>query len=145
MAIIGFNFTRMLIERKAPVKGKISIKNNVAIKNVEKKEFTFGKNKQTGLRFVFEFVCEYDPKIADITLEGEVIDIQDDKRCDTILAEWKKTKKLEPAMMSNILNQVLSKANIQALILSKDMGLPPPIPMPKVNVKAGGEPTPKKK
>ena len=134
MAIIGFNFTKMHIERKAPVSGKISVKNNVAIKDVEKKDFNFGKSKQAGVQFTFEFSVEYEPKIADILLEGEVIDLVDEKRADTLVKEWKKSKKLEPAVMTNILNTVLGKANIQALILSKDMNLPPPIPLPKVNV-----------
>lgn len=134
MTIIGFNFTKMHIERKAPIAGKISIKNNVAIKDVEKKDFNFGKSKQAGVQFTFEFTVEYEPKIADILLEGEVIDLVDEKRADSLVKDWKKSKKLEPAVMTNILNTVLSKANIQALIMSKDMNLPPPIPLPKVNV-----------
>lgn len=136
MAIIGFNFTKMHIERKAPVTGKISVKNNVAIKDVEKKDFNLGKSKQVGIQFTFEFTVDYEPKIAEIILEGEVIDLQDEKRAEAIVKEWKKSKKLEPAVMTNILNTVLSKANIQALIMSKDMNLPPPIPLPKVNVTA---------
>lgn len=134
MAIIGFNFTKMHIERKAPIAGKISVKNNVAIKDVDKKDFNFGKSKQAGVQFTFEFSVEYEPKIAEILLEGEVIDLLDEKRADSLVKEWKKSKKLEPAVMTNILNTVLSKANIQALIMSKDMNLPPPIPLPKVNV-----------
>ncbi len=134
MTIIGFNFTKMHIERKAPVAGKISVKNNVAVKDVEKKDFNFGKAAQAGLRFTFEFTVEYEPKIADILLEGEVIDLVDEKRADSIVKEWKKNKKIEPALMTNILNTVLSKSNVQALILSKDLNLPPPIPLPKVNV-----------
>lgn len=134
MTIVGFNFTKMHVERKAPIAGKISVKNNVSIKDVEKKDFSFGKAKQAGLQFTFEFTVDYDPKIAEIILAGEVIDLQDEKRADAIIKEWKKNKKLEPAMMTNILNAVLGKANIQALILSKDMNLPPPIPLPKVSV-----------
>lgn len=139
MAIIGFNFTKMHIERKAPVTGKISVKNNVAIKDVDKKDFNLGKSKQVGLQFTFEFTVDYEPKIAEIILEGEVIDLQDEKRAEAIVKEWKKSKKLEPAVMTNILNTVLGKANIQALIMSKDMNLPPPIPLPKVNVTAAAQ------
>lgn len=141
MAIIGFNFTKMHIERKAPVTGKISVKNNVAIKDVDKKDFNLGKSKQVGLQFTFEFTVDYEPKIAEIILEGEVIDLQDEKRAEAIVKEWKKSKKLEPAVMTNILNTVLGKANIQALIMSKDMNLPPPIPLPKVNVTAAAQTT----
>jgi hypothetical protein len=34
--------------------------------------------------------------------------------------------------MENILNSILTKCNIQALILSQDVNLPSPIPLPKV-------------
>ena len=35
MTVIGFSFTKMLIEKKSPVKGKVSINNNVGIRDVE--------------------------------------------------------------------------------------------------------------
>lgn len=140
MAIIGFNFTKMLVERKEAPKGKINIKNNVEIKKVEKTDLHFGKNKQSGLKFEFEFVAEYEPAIGSIVLTGEVIDIQDEKRIEEVLKGWKKDKKLEPAVMSAILNTVLTKSNIQALILSRDINLPPPMPMPKVNVMPSAAP-----
>ena len=38
-------------------------------------------------------------------------------------------------VMAQVINSVLTKSNIQALILSRDVNLPPPIPMPKVNMK----------
>jgi len=31
MPIVGFNFTKMDVERKGPLKGKIDIKNDVAL------------------------------------------------------------------------------------------------------------------
>jgi hypothetical protein len=45
---------------------------------------------------------------------------------------WKKDKKLPKEIMPVILNTVLNKCNIQALILSEQINLPPPIPMPKL-------------
>ena len=54
-------------------KGKINIKNNIQIMNVEETDLSLGTSKQKGLRFVFEFKSVYDPKIGSITLIGEVI------------------------------------------------------------------------
>jgi hypothetical protein len=52
MAIIGFNLLKINTEVKEPLLGKVNISNNVAIKDVEKKEITFGSNKQDILRFI---------------------------------------------------------------------------------------------
>ena len=35
MAIVGFNFTKILAEKNSGIKGKVDIKNNISVKNVE--------------------------------------------------------------------------------------------------------------
>ena len=56
-----------------------------------------------------------------------------------IIAEWKKDKKIKKELMGGILNTVLTKSNVQALIISQQVNLPPPIPLPKVNVSSKPE------
>ena len=136
MAIVGFNFTKMLVERKGDLKGKINIQNNVGIKNVEKAELSLGSAKQKGLKISFEFKSTYEPKIAEIVLEGNVLDIEDEKKVDNLLKEWKKSKKLPNEVITPIINSILTKCNIQALVMSRDINLPPPIPLPKVQQQA---------
>ena len=41
MSMLGINFSKIEAERKSPVRGKISIKNNIAIKDVKKQELSF--------------------------------------------------------------------------------------------------------
>jgi len=135
MPVIGFNFSKMHVEKTGPAKGKISINNNVALKDVIETELNLGKQTQKGAIFKFEFSSEYEPKVASLILAGEVVYIDDEKQIKNILSEWKKGKKVEKDLMTSILNNVLNKCNIQALILSKDMNLPSPIPMPRVGVK----------
>ena len=43
-------------------------------------------------------------------------------------------KKIAKDIMSRVLNAVLAKCNIEALILSQEVNLPPPIPLPKVTM-----------
>ena len=38
MSMLGINFSKIEAERKAPVRGKISINNNIAIKDAKKQE-----------------------------------------------------------------------------------------------------------
>ena len=134
MTIVGFDFTKIDAEKKGPVKGKININNNVTIKNVEEQNLNLGKEKQNALKFVFEFIAKYEPDMGSIKLEGNVIYMADSKKIKEILDGWKKDKKLAKDISTGILNTVLTRSNVQALILSQNINLPPPIPLPKVQV-----------
>lgn len=134
MAVIGFSFTKMLVEKKSPVKGKISINNNVGITGVEETKLDINTDKKS-LRLTFEFTSSYEPAVAQILLQGEVIYLIDKNKAEATVANWKKNKKLDKEVMSQVLNNVLAKCNVEALILSKDMNLPPPMPLPKVGIK----------
>lgn len=134
MTIVGFDFTKIDAEKKAPIKGKISINNNVTIKNVEEQDLNLGKEKQNALKFQFEFISKYDPGLGQIKLVGDLIYMGEPKKVKEILDGWKKDKKLPKDISTGILNNVLTKCNIQALILSRDINLPSPIPLPKVQI-----------
>tara|TARA_B100000315_G_C14506891_1_gene555030 strand:- start:352 stop:786 length:435 start_codon:yes stop_codon:yes gene_type:complete len=139
MTIVGFSFIKMVVERKGFVKGKVNIANNISIKNVEQSDLSLGKGKEPALKITFDFISKYNPSVGEINLIGEVMNLEDAKKTKEILAEWKKTKKLPSEFMTPILNHVLTKCNIQALILSKDLNLPPPIPMPRIKAQEGKE------
>ncbi|HHE36941.1 MAG TPA: hypothetical protein ENL16_03965 [Candidatus Woesearchaeota archaeon] len=134
MTVIGFSFTKMLVEKKNPVKGKVNINNNVGIKNLEETKLNIN-TKRKALKLEFEFSSTYEPNIGKILLTGEVIYLIDKDKAAEAVKNWKKNKKLEKDMLTTVLNNVLAKCNVQALILSKDMNLPPPIPLPKVGEK----------
>jgi len=140
MAIVGFDFTKLLVERKAPIKGKVNIKNNVSITKVEKATLSLGASKQAGLKFSFEFTAVYEPNLGKILIEGEVLDLQnDEKAVDQAVEDWKKDKKVKQEVMTPLLNSVLSKCNVQALLLSREINLPSPIPLPKVGMNTGAK------
>jgi len=136
MAIVGFGFTKMEVERKKPLSARINIKNNIAIKDVSEHKFSTADaqmNKdRKGIKFVFEFVSNYEPGSAMIRLTGELFFIGTKKQGDEILNSWKKDKKVPKEVMPSVLNYCLSRSNVEAISLSKDVGLPPPLPMPKV-------------
>jgi hypothetical protein len=135
MAVVGFNFTKMNIERKLVARGKISIKNNINIKDIAETDLSLGKSKEAGLVFSFEFKSIYDPQVGDITIEGEVIYLMETKKVKEVLDKWKKDKKVDNDIAGEVLNTALAKCNIQALILSRDINLPSPIPLPKIGIR----------
>lgn len=132
MTIIGFNFTSISVEKKAPVKGKVNISNNISLKEVKDTQLALGTSNQPGLRFEFEYTSKYEPDIGSIVLKGEIIDIEEEKVVKDVVKEWKKSKSLSKEIRKNVLSHILTKCNIEAVVLSRELNLPSPIPMPKI-------------
>ena len=138
--IVGFGFTKLSAEKLDPAKGKIDINNNVSIKDVQEDNFSLGKDKQQNvMKFIFEFTSNYEPNVGKILFEGELLYMEEPKKSKEILNDWKKNKKLPKELMGNLLNTILTKCNVQALILSQQVNLPPPIPLPKVQMASAVE------
>lgn len=135
MPVVGLQFNKIVVDKHGPVKGKVSVNNNVVIKDVEKTDLSVGANKQGALKFHFEFTAVYEPKVANITLVGFLTFFEKPEQVKAIADSWKKDKKIPKDVMSSVLNTVLSRCNIEALILAREVNLPPPIPLPKVQVK----------
>jgi len=135
MTVIGIGFNKISMERLAPVVGKININNNATVKDIDKMELNVGNKKQNALKFTFEFKASYEPNLAHITLEGEVVWLEKESDTEKILKDWKKDKKIPKEIMTPVINAILAKSNIEALVLSRELNLPPPIPLPKVEAK----------
>ncbi|MFC1728344.1 hypothetical protein ACFLZ7_02675 [Nanoarchaeota archaeon] len=135
MAIVGFNFNKITAEKKSAVKGKIKINNNVSIKDVSSMDFSIGSTKQKGLKYGYEFTAKFEPNLGSIVIQGDVLSLEEASKVDEILKQWKKSKKVGNEFMVPIMNTILSKCNIKALILSQDLNLPAPLQMPRVKAK----------
>ena len=139
MAIVGFEFTKINVEKSETVKGKINIKNSVGIVDIVKNDLKVGNAKQSGVKFLFEYKSSYEPDFASITLGGKILYIADEASIKEILKGWDSEKKIKKDIAEKIMNSILSNCNIQSIILSNTVKLPPPVPMPKVNVEAAPE------
>ncbi len=133
MSMLGINFSKIEAERKSPVRGKISIKNNIAIKDVKKQELKI--QNQESVKIEFEFVAKYEPDIGNITIKGDTVIVDTPEKIKEVLDQWKKDKKLPEDLLAQVMNGLLSKCNIEAIVLGREVGLPPTLNMPKVKVK----------
>ena len=145
MPIVGFGLTKIIAEKNSAIKGKVDIRNNVGVKDVKSADILLGKDKSNAVKFVFEFTSTYEPGIGKILLEGEVLYMDEPSRIKEIQDSWKKDKKVGQELMTQVLNNILNKCNVQALILSQDINLPPPIPLPKVQISKPAPPSKKEK
>jgi len=136
MAIVGFNFDRILVEKTKPIMGGVQVKNNMSIKNVEQQELLMGKKKESILKFSFEFSSKYSPNIGLISINGHILFLQEPDAVKKIIAGWKKNKNIPNDVASLLLNAVLVRCNVKALILSQEVNLPPHIRLPTISPKA---------
>jgi len=131
MSIIGTNFTKINVEKKEHT-GKVSIKNNTVITDLKKLSLNIGKSTSNGVKFTFKHTTTYEPNVATMVFEGEVLFLADQKATDELLDNWKNKKPIEEKVMIGVMNHAMRKATIKALELSEDFNLPSPVKLPKV-------------
>lgn len=85
----------------------------------------------------FQYTASYGP-VGLIKLEGSLLYEGDDAK--KVSSEWKKTRKMPNQIASHIHTAVMHACVPEAVSIAKDLGLPPPIPLPQVRLGA----TPKK-
>lgn len=142
MTVVGFNFTKMLAEKRNPIKGRVNINNNISITNVQETTLPLDKSK-AALQFDFTYSSKFEPNVGKVELEGSLIFLQEKPMIKKIQDGWKKNKEILPEVMTPIMNQVLAKCNVEALFITRDLNLPSPIPLPKVGPKTKSGPVKK--
>ncbi|MBN1502737.1 hypothetical protein JW930_04275 [Candidatus Woesearchaeota archaeon] len=132
MSIVGFNFTKIVVEKKKQAIGKINIANNFSIKEVREAKLNLGKSSQRGLEFNFEFSSKYQDDIGSIELFGFLIFMDKEEKVKEALSSWKKDKKIPKEIIDQVYNHIISRSYVEALLLSREVQLPPPIPLPRI-------------
>ncbi|MFH1182066.1 MAG: hypothetical protein V1702_03860 [Candidatus Woesearchaeota archaeon] len=130
MGIVGFSFKKILVERSSVQMGKLSIKNNVSLVEAAEAELVLGATRQKGIKFSFEFTVNYEPKVGQMAFNGEILYISEPKKDEEILKSWKKDKKLPKELTEELVNTILMRCNLEAMILGRDVNLPLPLPIP---------------
>lgn len=131
MAVVGFSFSKISGVKSSTFSGgEVRIAHNVTITNVSKSTMDLGASKQELLKFNFDFKVQYEPKVAELSFEGEILFMDALEVIIKVEKEWKKSKHVQPQeLLNNILFNILSKCNIEALLLSRELNLPPPFPI----------------
>lgn len=134
MRVIGFNFKKIGAERKKEITGKLEIKSNLQIEEIEKETIDIAGEI---LKFSYIYSISYEPGFAEVNFKGTVLALPDKPEdIKKILKDWKK-KKIEEAIRIPIFNFIMSKCNLKALQLEEDFSLPPHIPLPRIAPQQG--------
>ena len=132
MKIIGFNLTKISVERQEKPEGKLEIKQNINVDEIIKEKIEIAKEEV--LKIQFTFSIDYDPKFAKVEFKGYVLTMPEKDEMKNILKEWK-DKKIPEGIRMGLFNFIMSKCNIKALSLEDEMNLPTHVPMPKIGPK----------
>ena len=81
----------------------------------------------------FQYTASYGP-VGMIKLEGSLIYEDDNAR--KIAIDWKNTRKMPDKIASQIHTAVMHACVPGAVGIAKDLGLPPPIPLPQLRLDA---------
>jgi hypothetical protein len=79
----------------------------------------------------FQYTASYGP-VGMIKLEGSLMYEADDAK--TIANEWKNTRKMPNQIASQLHTAIMHACVPEAVGIAKDLGLPPPIPLPQVRL-----------
>ncbi len=140
MNIIGFSIREIRAGREENIPPKISVSNNIKIKNVGEDEI-----KELGKKCVkidYEFAVTYtsqNKRVGEIKISGALLGIGKDIKKS--LDRWKREKKLTEEHHFLVLNTVLRRCLIKAMEIAEDMQMPAPFPLPVVPRQKLGEET----
>lgn len=139
MNIVGFNFTKINAERKRAVVGKININNNISINEMNEAKIGIGSGDRQAVRISFTFASTYTQDMAKLAFDGDLLLLLEKKRAEQLVKEWSDDKKIPDDIAQKVMSHILERCNIQALLVAKDLNLPSPVPLPKIDITQKGK------
>jgi hypothetical protein len=97
----------------------IQISTNINIVNIEKKQ-------DDSLEVPFVLTISYNPSIAQLSLKGSAYVQGDKSELDKIVQDYEQKKPPAQIILQSISNVVFT----ESIIVSRIIGIPPPIPLP---------------
>lgn len=134
MPIAGFSYSKISAERTGVLGEKDKIENKVRISAVNDGKVRMGKDERAALNVQFEFIVDY-AKAGKIELLGNILFYDSPEKLKELAEGWQKNKKVPPEFTAFIYNFIFGKANIKAIQLEDEMGLPLHLKLPRIKLK----------
>jgi len=129
MKFVGFNFKKINIEKKSDSFKGLKLNTKIDISSIDDVKSDFLKGDEKIIKITFSYNINYDPDIAKITLEGNLLLALDKKDAKIVVDSWK-NKKMSEEFRIDLFNLILRKSNVRALELEEEMSLPLHLPFP---------------
>ena len=133
MKLLGFNFTKIQVEKhKDRVEG-LKIGTRIDVSEIKEAKAEMLKTKEEILAIKFTYGLDYEPEMAKLDLEGNLILSLESKKAREVLRQWKDKKMPEDFRMT-LFNLILRKASLKALQLEEEMSLPIHMQLPTLKI-----------
>lgn len=132
MKIVGFNYSKVFLQRKEKLDDNMTITQNLVIKDITDDKMDI--SKQEVLNVKFSFTVEYSNDNAKLELEGNVIILPEKSELKRFLNEWK-DKKIPEEYKVDLFNFIMGKCNVKSISLEDEFSLPLHFPTPKLTEK----------
>ncbi len=129
MRLIGFNFTKMNLEKKSDNLKDLKVTTGIDISKVQEAKSDFFKSPDELIAVNFEYNINYEKDVATLKFYGSLIVSVGSKQAKEVLKQWK-DKKLPEDFRLNVFNIILKKSSLRALQFEEELNLPPHIPLP---------------
>lgn len=131
MNIIGFNFTKISIEKIKDKAENPKIKTDISILEIKKAKPGILKTKEEILEAEFSYDVDYEPGYANVGFAGKVFLSVEPKVAKEVLKQWKE-KKMPEDFKFLLFNIILRKSTLRALNLEDELNLPLHLPLPSI-------------
>lgn len=126
--LAAVNFYKVSAERNPNFKEQVSVKPTINISNIEE----YKPSKNDACKVDFNFGISYGD-LGKVELSGAIFLTMDSKTLKETLKSWK-DKKVDNETNLLILNIIMQKASLKALQLEEDLGLPPHVSLPRLQI-----------
>lgn len=127
MNIFNIDFTKIQAEKQNVPQGDINVNNGINLKSLEKANMAMAEGK-TALQLTFSFKALFQPDIGKVELEGNATILADDDEATEILDHWDENEAVPQEHSDQIINALMKKSSVQSILLSREVGLPSPLP-----------------
>jgi len=133
MKLLGFNFTKIQVEKfKERVEG-LKIGTRIDVSEINEAKAGILKTKDEILAVKFTYGLDYEPEMAKLDLEGNLVISLESKKSREVLRDWK-DKKMPDDFRNTLFNLILRKASLKALQLEEEMNLPIHMQLPTLKI-----------
>ncbi len=130
MPVVGMSIDSINAKKYAEVTVGVKVNSNTNLKGVKEQSIP-GLDKKA-LTIEFDFLTQYmdkkEKKVAEFIIGGSVLVV--DMKHKDIIERWNKEKKLPEDLSLQVVNLIFNKCAKKSIILSDDLQLPSPVPLP---------------
>ena len=129
MRLIGFNFTKLDLEKKSDNLKDLKITTGINLLDVKEVKSDLFSNPEALLVVKFEYTINYEKNIAILKFCGNLVISLEPEKSKEVLKQWK-NKKLPEDFRLTLFNIILRKSSLKALQFEEEFNLPAHIPLP---------------